>query len=132
MKKAYLLTALTLVAALGITTAHDRIDHFKGKPSETVAEAKENLSTYNQNLHQIITLESIQPEQMVEIHQLTYTLEIAIAKLQETLQEVADTLEEVHLGSETFDEPRVRENAKVYLHLIEQLLKNEAPSLHPK
>lgn len=99
-----------------------RPNHFKGEPSETLEQAVANFSTYNQQLNELLKGE-LTAEKMGEIHQLTYTLENALGKINDEMDELADVLEEVHLGSETMDQPRVSENGEKYLNNAAKVIK---------
>jgi hypothetical protein len=56
------------------------------------------------------------------IHSPTYTLENAMAKIDEELDTMAVDLEEVHLGSETTDRERVRSHGAAYLDAAHTLV----------
>lgn len=99
----------------------DRPDHFKGKPSATLAEALANLQEYNQRLSDILDGE-LTPQKMAEIHQLTYTLEVALERIDDEVDTMKDTLEEVHLGSEQMNFERVKVNGVKYLEASNQLV----------
>ena len=60
---------------------------------------------------------------MAEIHQLTYTLEVALEKLDDEVDRLKDQLEEVHKGSEMMEFDRVRDNAERYLTTSKKLIK---------
>ncbi len=119
MKLIPLLTALTfsltLTAAPALASDDDkRPDHFKGKPSENLEQALDNLREYNAKLTEVINGE-LKPQKMAEIHQLTYTLEVALQRLDEEVDDLQDVLENVHKGSEHMDFDKVTKNAKQYL-----------------
>jgi hypothetical protein len=52
---------------------------------------------------------------MAEIHQLTYTLEVAVQKVQTELVIAAEELEHAHKGSEVMANEKVKKGAKAYL-----------------
>ncbi|RUO26767.1 hypothetical protein CWE09_08740 [Aliidiomarina minuta] len=115
-------TALLWGAA---ATAHDdRLEHYEALPADSLEQAVSNLKSHNQKLATILQQEDISAENMVQIHELTYTLEVALERLQTELAQTADVLEEVHLGSETMDYDRVREEGARYLQVMQQLLGN--------
>lgn len=119
MKLIPLLTALTLSLTLTAAPAFasdddKRPDHFKGKPSETLEQALDNLREYNAKLAEVMTGE-LNPQKMAEIHQLTYTLEVALQRLDKEVDDLQDVLEDVHKGSEHMDFDKVTKNAKQYL-----------------
>ncbi|WP_369412997.1 DUF6746 family protein [Halomonas alkalisoli] len=61
-------------------------------------------------------------EDLGTIHELTYTLENALEKINEEVNTMAVTLEEVHLGSETGDFERVNSNGAAYLDAAQTLI----------
>lgn len=113
-----LITALTtsaLIAFASHTTASDdRPDHFKGLPSANLEQALHHLSSHNEQLASALSSE-LTPAAMADIHQLTYTLEVALARLASSIETLQEQLEEVHLGSETMDTERVQTNGQRYL-----------------
>jgi len=118
------LALLAMVAVWGMVMvmASEVVPHFKAKPSDTIEQARANLLEYNQRLEKILSHEALTPEHLIEVHQMTYTLEVALAKLQEGLQKSAESLEEVHKGSEEVGYERVRTNGRDYLEAMNILL----------
>lgn len=129
MKNLLTLSSLAVVvlsfsgfSSMALADDDQRPSHFKGEPSETLEQAVTNFSTYNQQLNELLKGE-LTAEKMGEIHQLTYTLENALGKINDEMDELADVLEEVHLGSETMDQPRVSENGEKYLNNAAKVIK---------
>lgn len=89
-------------------------EHFKGEPSDTLEQAVANFSEYNGKLEQVLA-DELTPEAMNEVHRLTYTLETALEKLEDELDELKDTLETVHKASERADADTVRSAGERYL-----------------
>jgi hypothetical protein len=56
------------------------------------------------------------------VHELTYTLENAIARMQEELEQIAEKLEEVHVASEQQDGVKVRALTPAYLDAARPLM----------
>lgn len=106
------------------TADNERMEHYEALPAESLEQAISNLKSHNQKLQTILQQSEISAENMVQVHELTYTLEVALQRLQLELSETADVLEEVHLGSETMDYERVREHGARYLQVMEHLLKD--------
>jgi hypothetical protein len=52
---------------------------------------------------------------MVKVHELTYTLENALQRLQKDLVKVAADLEEVHQASEKLEADKIQSFGKKYL-----------------
>ena len=122
-------TVLTLTTALFLATFtfgcmadEQRPDHFKGQKAASLTEAIELFRINNQKLQQLMQGE-LTPEAMVEIHQLTYTLENALEKIHSETTELKAVLEEVHLGSENMDFAKVKQHAKRYLDTATTLVK---------
>jgi len=91
------------------------VDHFKGTPSPDLKTALCNLKTFDQKLKAATTGETLTPEQMAEVHELTYTLEVAVQRVQSELEIVAEELENAHKGSEVMDNAKVKSGAYQYL-----------------
>lgn len=109
------LAGLMTTASLAMAEGQQRVDHFEAKSSETLVEAVANFAQYNEKLAAILESEELSDEDMGNIHQLSYTLEEALAKIHTELAAVADTLEEVHIGSESGDHEGVKANGEAYL-----------------
>ncbi|WP_199532711.1 DUF6746 family protein [Thiopseudomonas alkaliphila] len=115
--------AAGLMMGAGAVVADDRVDHFKGEPSPTLEAAVKNFSEYNNRLEAIVKKGEYTDEDLVQIHQLTYTLEVALEKMEEELDDLADVLEEVHVASETFDREKLKKNAPLYLETSRKIVK---------
>ncbi|MDZ7811053.1 MAG: DUF6746 family protein [Arhodomonas sp.] len=92
---------LALLAGLvcsAATYADERPEHFEGKPSETLEEALSNLGEYNERLTAILEKGEVSSEDHARIHELTYTLENALARIDEEVGEMAEDLEEAAPG----------------------------------
>ena len=105
---------LTLSAPL-LASDDDRTDHAEGKPSADLDQALANLSTYNAKLAALVEQDSLSPQQMHEVHMLTYTLENALERLEEEVEAMAEDLEAVHIASEHTDGDTVRTKGAAYL-----------------
>ncbi|EWH01384.1 DUF6746 family protein [Halomonas sp. BC04] len=88
------LTSLLIASA----SASSSPDHFKGEPAETLADAVANFSEYNQQLAALLAQDELSITDLGTIHELTYTLENALEKIDEEVETMAVTLEEVHLA----------------------------------
>lgn len=102
--------------------ADDRIEHFEGEPSETLEEAVKNFSEYNKKLAFILEKDGLTNQDIVEVHQLTYTLENALAKINDEMEELAETLEELHLASEKADGEKVKNKGTSYLNTAQTVI----------
>lgn len=120
-------SAMTLTAGLcatGSVVASDTNPaHFKGKTSDTLEQAVANFKEYNKKVKQELEADELTPFNMVEIHELTYTLEIALAKIHTELGKLKDVLEELHTASENMDSHAAKEHGEAYLKIAETVIK---------
>ena len=119
------LTAALLATACLLTSiaqADERPDHFKGKAADTLEQAVANFSEYNQKLNTLLQAE-LTPLAMAEIHQLTYTLEVALEKIHSETGKLKDTLEEVHIASEHMDVAAAKRSGDAYIKAAQTLVK---------
>ncbi|MFO8153835.1 DUF6746 family protein [Thioalkalivibrio sp.] len=120
-----LITSLTLAGTLVLALpvlAEDRPDHFQGKPSETVEEALAVLNEHNPRLEALLAKDTLTPQEVGDVHQLTYTLENALETIANEHERVAELLEEVHLASEANDADTVRRSGREYLERSQKLI----------
>ncbi len=120
-----LINALGLGAALfaaGIAHADERPEHFKGKPAETLEVAVANFAEYNERLAAVLAAETLSDEDFVTIHELTYTIENALGRINQEVQGLAEMLEEIHVASESFDGETIGQTGPVYLRTAGQLI----------
>ncbi|WP_372965873.1 DUF6746 family protein [Marinobacter sp.] len=120
---------LTLTTAIGTAllftvpaVADDDYHHFKGEPSHTLEQAVANFSEYNNRLEHVLAGE-LTPEAMNEVHQLTYTLENALEKLDDELDDIAERLEKVHKASEHAAPNTVKQEGAAYLNKSRTIIK---------
>ena len=106
----YLATPVALVLFALPATAQ-QVDHYEPVPSETLAEAMENLATYNARVEEVVARDELSGSDMEEIHQYTYTMEQAVARIATSMDGIAAMLEEVHLASEGDDTEDLRAKA---------------------
>lgn len=102
--------------------ASEDYEHYKGEPATSLEQAVANLSDYNNRLEKVLAGD-LTPESMNEVHQLTYTLENALGKMDEELEDIAQRLEKVHKASEQADPDTVRKQGKVYLEKTRTIVK---------
>ncbi len=118
-------SALAMAATLAFSAnsfATDRVEHFKGVPSPDLATAVKNFSEYNDLLAKELDGE-LTPQALADIHQLTYTLEVALEKISDEAKALADTLEEIHVASETSELEKLAEEGKKYMQVVSELKK---------
>lgn len=117
--------ALAMAATLAFSAnsfATERVEHFKAVPSPDLAAAVKNFSEYNDLLAKQLDGE-LTPQTLAEIHQLTYTLEVALEKIGDEVKALADTLEEIHVASETSEPEKLAEEGKKYMQVVNELKK---------
>lgn len=121
MTKVAQFACVALLAASPVM-AQDSVDHYAPQPSETLDAALANFSDYNTIMAEIMAQDSLTPTDMEDVHQLTYTLEVALAKLIEESTELAQRLEFVHQASEGDNGARLREYGLTYLETAQKIV----------
>lgn len=111
--KTFALSALLMLISSSAIAVD--VDHFKGKASPDLKSALCNLKEFDKKLAAATTGDKLTPTQMAEVHQLTYTLEVAVQRLQSELVVVAEELEKAHKGSEVMANDKVKKGAQAYL-----------------
>lgn len=76
----------------------------------------------------MLAKDSLEPTDMVKVHELTYTLENALEKLREELDGLADVLEEVHVASEQMDANTVKSQGQKYLGTAQEIIRQPIPA----
>lgn len=113
MSRAIRLIAPVLLAASAAAGAQaPRIDHYSGEPAESTQQALANLAEYNARLEALLAKDEVD---LHTVHELTYTLENALQRIQADLAEAAEALEAVHLASEAADAAKARARGRDYL-----------------
>lgn len=120
---ALVLAASTAFLVFGSAAqATDRPSHFKGEAAPSWAAAQANLIEYNQKLANIMAKDTLSPQDLGEIHQLTYTLENALQRMEKDIEDLAETLEKVHVASETGKADLAKKEGDIYLKAAKVLL----------
>ena len=120
-KSVHILTLCLLLSILfGNSYAQDRPDHFAGLASETLEQAVSNFSESNRLLAEILSKEEISMADMASMHELTYTLENALERIQAEYSLLAEQLEDLHLASEGTDTDLARALGDTYLENAER------------
>ena len=117
------LRTATLTACLGLalliwTTpalSQDRIDHFPSQTPETMEQAVAFFNDYNQRLASLLSQEELSLRDLATIHEWTYTLENSLEYLRDQLARLADSLEDLHVASETADIAGTQAQGQRYL-----------------
>lgn len=117
MKTLSILSASLLLAfgLSGPAFADERPDHFEGEKAATLEEALSHLSSYNAQLEAILAKDELGPEDTAKVHELTYTLENALARIKDEVEDLEEVLEEVHVASERYQVDIVRSRGRAYL-----------------
>lgn len=119
------LASSLFVATLGLSLpvlADDRPGHYEGEPAETLEQAVANFSEYNSRLEAILGKGELSSADLHEVHELTYTLENALEKLRDEMEDLAEVLEEVHVASENADAATVMSRGRLYLETSRQVI----------
>lgn len=118
------IAATLLAVSLGFAAplrADEGVTHYAAKPSDTMEQAVENFVTYNAMMQEVLAKDELSVEDMERVHELTYTIEIALARINEELGALPVVLEEVHLASEGDNPHALRGVAEVYLDTARHL-----------
>lgn len=116
------LLTVSLAVAGGVLADDDRPSHFKGVASPDLQTAVAHLAEYNNRLEELLKGE-LTAADMMQVHELTYTLEQALERIDDELDDLADTLEEVHLASENMQRDELKKIAPVYLDTARIIVK---------
>lgn len=111
------MVATAALIGLGCVVSADasEVDHYEGEPSQTLEQAVQNFTAYNAKLAGLLDQENLSMADIQQVHEYTYTLERALAKMQDELGDLAVTLEEVHQASEGEDAAALRGVTQRYL-----------------
>ena len=123
MKVMNYLAAAALSFGVATMAKAETVEHFEGKNAESLEEAVTNFKLYNQRLESLLKKDSMSADDVTKVHELTYTLENALAKINDELGKLTVTLEEVHLASEKYDADAVRDHGDAYMEVINTISK---------
>lgn len=123
MIKIALVSALLFITPFALASDEaPRSSHYKPVPSENLVEAVQNFSEYNGKLEEILA-GPVDDNAIADIHQITYTLENALGKINEELAALAEKLEELHIASEKLDREKVMLFGGEYLDVSKKVVK---------
>lgn len=116
------LLPLTLTAALMSPTiaSAGEVNHYQARQADTLAQALANFSEYNLRLEALLAGD-LEGADLAQVHELTYTLEDALQKIRLEAEDMAESLEAVHLASERADSQAVRKHGNAYLGAARKL-----------
>lgn len=109
-----------LVTLYGPAQAEDRLDHYQGKPADTLEQAVANFAEGNRELRQLLEGE-VSSADLARVHELSYTLENALGKMNKEMKVLAMLLEQVHLASETAKAETVQGSGRAYFEIVDTL-----------
>lgn len=92
------------------------------QPPATLGDAVSQFAETNTRLEQLL-IEGLTPDNMAQIHELTYTLQAALTKINEDMDELTETLEELHIASEAQQADEVKSYASDYLKTARTVIK---------
>lgn len=104
-----------------VAQADDRPAHFKGETVSSWSQAHEVLDKYNQELAGILAQDKLTPQDGAKVHELTYSLENALEYMEDTIEKLAEQLEEVHVASEKNELDIIKNKGTVYLENVKVL-----------
>lgn len=110
----------TMIAAGSVQASETK--HFRSIPSETLEQAVSNFSEYNSQMAKLLE-GKLDAKAIFEIHEITYTLEVALEKINDELSELAELLEEVHKATERNDAQTTLIKGQAYLETSRKVIK---------
>lgn len=122
MHKSILSLALAALFTLPAVADDERVEHYRGEPAASLTEALGNLAEYNQQLRALVDKGQLSGDDFHQIHQLTYTLENALGRLDDELDAMQEDLENIHLASERGEAGRILQAAPEYFRRSDELL----------
>lgn len=117
MKKLLFSLALSvpLLSFSQLASSEEKYSHFPALVSTDVSVALCNIHSYNEKLTDILGKEALSTEDMVKVHEITYTLENAINYLKSSLEQTSVDLEKVHKASERLNATVIQDSGADYL-----------------
>ena len=127
MKNAAKITAILGFAITSISTvASEDGNHFPSLDAPNTTVAVCNLNNYNEKLKTILAKSELSDLDMLKVHELTYTLENAVIRLQKDLENIAVDLEKAHKGSEALKQDVIKQSGTDYLNALNMILSPKA------
>lgn len=120
--KSAILTASLVVAGAAVAD-DERPSHFRGLAAPDLNTAVVNFSEYNNRLEKALAGDELTDADLAAIHELSYTLENALEKINIDLDELAEILEKIHIASETANRDALKEAGPVYLNTARTVIK---------
>lgn len=127
MQHANRMTVTAVAVVMGLSTlagpgyGSDDADHYVPEAAETLEQAVAYFVRYSDEVAQIVASDSLSVEEMERVHELTYTLEVALAKMNEELTDLPEVLETLHKASEGDDVAAFKKAAAAYLETAQAM-----------
>lgn len=121
MKTILRIAALSIFFSLSANAYSEDAKHFEGKKFDNITDAVAVLKDYNQRFEDKMNGE-LDALALHEIHELSYTMEDAVAFITSTLYTVAEELEAVHQATEHASPGTVRTSGAKYLELSRAII----------
>lgn len=96
--------------------------HFSGRPAESWDQAITHLRDGKATLAELLARETLGPNDLHQVHELTYTLENALERMRGELAAMAETLEAVHVASESNDSATVARGGRRFLADLDRVV----------
>ena len=128
-KRIYYLSFVMLMSVATLSLADDKpVQHLKVEDITTASEAD---SVFNQTTLQLKSMQSLNEQELHDIHMITYSLEKAIAYYvvnsngdqKMSAEKIAEVVEQIHLASENGKQGKVRTYLDEYFELADQFAK---------
>ena len=114
-RNAALALAATLALTATATASAAEVEHYSGKEAKTLEQAVTNLHEYNDRLEQVLSKDDLSAEDMAKVHELSYTIENALKRIQTELGTMAGDLETMHLSSERNEKESALKHGRKFL-----------------
>ncbi|MDP1775335.1 MAG: hypothetical protein Q8K94_01835 [Moraxellaceae bacterium] len=108
---------------LSVTADSARPSHFQPPVVTSLSQAVTLFSTHNKALAELMAKQKLTPAELSQVHQLTYTLETALERINKDMAALTDALEAVHVASEKLDEQKVRTEGRRYLKVAQTVVR---------
>lgn len=119
----FVIASATLIASFNANASGaNQVRHFAGAQSATLEQALENFSSNNKEVAKLLNGE-VNETDMAKIHELTYSLENALEKIRNELDDLADTLENLHNASEVMKRDDVIKQGQKYITTAQKVVK---------
>ena len=119
-----MINTITLIACAMRSTGAlaEEPQHFGGKKFSDITTALSTFHEYNERLERKLEGD-LKPIDLHEIHELTYTIEDALAYITNSLYKVAEDLESVHVATEYANPEKVATHGALYLKAANQIIR---------